>query len=64
MPGFQSIFSFSLHDSVLAKLATSSIRVKIKIKPCPLDQSLLSASLENLDIIKQYTVKEIMLRQP
>ena len=28
MPGFQSFFEGSLHHSVLAKLATSSIRVK------------------------------------
>ena len=29
LPGFQSFFSFFLHHCVLAKLATSSIRVKI-----------------------------------
>ena len=29
LPGFKSVFSFFLHHFVLAKLATSSIRVNI-----------------------------------
>ena len=48
-PGFQSFFSF-LHHFALAKLATSSIRVKVKLHLAHVIDTYLSPLAERANI--------------